>query len=283
MYFKIGYTVRPKNVNNLSQVVYEEYNALDKLVDVLPTSDECTAYGFVFKASDSKCYVVENKLRFNYPKSTNNLSINRGSNFIGRNTRDNIIGGASHIIYSNNYSNVITGDNNTVRDLVSNTTISGTRGEATADNSNVIGGNKTGDRLAERQLTTLMYGVKTTGGGTVASYLNNLSGSYFAIPLDTIMYFHADIVAVRVGGTGAGGLGDYGSWVERGVIINKSGTLSINRERDTIKTSGTVSAWRPTAAVSGTNFVMNVRGAGSTDVLWNSSIRFTEIRTGVAL
>ena len=25
MYFKIGYTVRPKEVNNLSQVIYEEY------------------------------------------------------------------------------------------------------------------------------------------------------------------------------------------------------------------------------------------------------------------
>ena len=78
MYFKIGYSVRPKEVNNLSQVIYERFKPAGRrgqLEDILPTSDECTAYGFVFKASDSKCYIVENNLRFNYPKPTDNLSI----------------------------------------------------------------------------------------------------------------------------------------------------------------------------------------------------------------
>ena len=54
------------------------------------------------------------------------------------------------------------------------------------------------------------------------------------------MYFHADVLAVRVGGTGTGNAGDFLSWVERGVVINKSGVLSIARERDTIQGSGNV-------------------------------------------
>ena len=286
MFFKIGYTVRPKRVNTSSELVYEEHNNEGILIEVVPSEDECTAYGFVFRASDSKCVVVENNLRLNFPKPFNDFSISRGNNFIGRNTRDNIISGANHILYSNNYSNIISGNYNSVKNLVSNSTISGTKAEATVDNSNVIGANQVGDIVGQRQLTTLMYGVETTGAGTVASYLNNLSGSLFPIPLNSIMYFHAEIIAVRVGGTdvsGGGLVGDYASWVERGVIINKSGTVSINRERDAIKSNGHVTNWRPTAAVSGTDFVMNVRGAGNTDILWNSSIRFTELKSPVAL
>tara|TARA_R110002110_G_scaffold165009_2_gene365308 strand:- start:371 stop:1222 length:852 start_codon:yes stop_codon:yes gene_type:complete len=283
MFFKIGYTVRPKRVNTSSELVYEEHNNEGILIEVVPSEDECTAYGFVFRASDSKCVLVENNLRLNFPKPFNDFSISRGNNFIGRNTRDNIISGANHILYSNNYSNVISGNYNSVKDLVSNSTISGTKAEATVDNSNVIGANQVGDIVGQRQLTTLMYGVETTAAGTVASYLNNLSGSLFPIPLNSTMYFHAEIIAVRFGGSSTGNNGDYASWVERGVIINKSGTVSINRERDAIKSNGHVTNWRPTAAVSGTDFVMNVRGAGNTDILWNSSIRFTELKSPVAL
>ena len=36
---------------------------------------------------------------------------------------------------------------------------------------------------------------------TVDSYLNNVTDNYFTIPDNTAMYFHADVLAVRVGGT----------------------------------------------------------------------------------
>ena len=37
---------------------------------------------------------------------------------------------------------------------------------------------------------------------TVDSYLNNVTDNYFyLIPDNTAMYFHADVLAVRVGGT----------------------------------------------------------------------------------
>ena len=524
MNFIIGYTVRPKNINRLNQVIYEEYDLEGTLVEVLPTLDECEAYGFVFNNSDSKCYIANNPLVFNNPSATQNLSIARASNTIGRNTRDNLIAGASHILTSNNYSNVISGENNTVTDLVSNTTISGTKGEATADNSNVIGGNSvlagtsplgneliqngdfselgaelitngdfatdtdwskqtgwtisggtanfigvgSGNRniyqtimtvgvtyelkydvlnfvsggirnvsrsgaisrnangtyteifvatyttlylkcdvlselsidnvsvkevgvnwskdanwtiandvatssgygrmfqsiafleanranvkitfeikqltnggvvvncyglisqlfntigvhtfsgvttnntnlyfnnsgagsnfigsidnvsvveqlpyIAPKQSIQLLYGLQSTDGSNKSSFLNGITDSLFAIPENSVMYFHADVIAVRVGGVHAtGAVGDYGSWVERGVIINKSGVLSINRERDTIKSSGSVTNWQPTGIVDGTNFAMRVRGHADMTIEWASNITFTEIKTGVAL
>ena len=97
------------------------------------------------------------------------------------------------------------------------------------------------------------------------------------------MYFHADCLAVRVGGTGVGTIGDYASFVQRGVVINKSGVLSINSERDAIKSSGTVTLWRTTGNISGTNFYIGVRGATDVTIEWCCNIRFTQIKTGVTL
>ena len=125
--------------------------------------------------------------------------------------------------------------------------------------------------------------LQTTDGVNTVSFLNNTTDSLFAIPDNTIMYFHADVVAVRVGGTAAGNVGDYASFVERGVIINESGTVTINRERDSIKSNGTVTGWQPTGIVSGTSFAMRVKGATDMTVEWCSNITFTQIKTGVAL
>ena len=139
---------------------------------------------------------------------------------------------------------------------------------------------------AKRQSIQLLYGLQSTDGSNKSSFLNGITDSLFAIPDNSVMYFHADVVAVRVGGTdtsGGGAVGDYGSWVERGVIINKSGVLSISRERDTIKHSGHTTNWQPTGIVSGTNFAMRVRGHENTIIEWASNITFTEIITGVAL
>jgi hypothetical protein len=147
-----------------------------------------------------------------------------------------------------------------------------------------LGGNAGTDTLGERQSIHLLYGIQTTDGVNILSNLNNTTDSFFAIPDNSIVYFHADIVAVRVGGTHAtGAVGDCASWVERGVMINKSGVLSIARERDTIKSIGTVTNWQPTAIVSGTNFAMRVRGHADMTIEWASDIKFTEIKTGVTL
>ena len=99
------------------------------------------------------------------------------------------------------------------------------------------------------------------------------------------MYFHADVIAVRVGGSeGTGSIGDYKSWVERGVVTNISDAgTSVNRERDTIKGNGTNTGWQPTAKVSGTNFTITCKATNDMTVEWASNITFTQIKTGVSL
>ena len=180
---------------------------------------------------------------------------------------------------------IIIGSNNEIANNVNNAFVFGTKGEATTDNTTVLGGNQGSDDLGERQSIQMLFGTTTTDGTNTHSFLNNTTDSYFPVPEDTILYFHADVIAVRVGGAaGEGSVGDYSSWVERGVIINKSGTVTVNRERDMVKRSGAnVASWQPTGIATGTNFAIRVRGYTGETIEWCSNVTLTQMKTGVAL
>ena len=181
-------------------------------------------------------------------------------------------------------NNIIIGNQNEIANSINNANVYGTLGNATADNSIVLGGNSNGDVLGERQSIQVMYGGLTDNGTNTITYLNNTTDKLLPVPENAVMYFHADVIAVRIGGAAASGnVGDYAAWVERGVIINESGTLSVNRERDSIKSNGEVTNWQPTGIASGTNFAMRVRGATDMRIEWCSNITFTQIQTSVAL
>jgi len=273
-----GFTVKPLGTSTLGVVTFT-----DGTNQIIPNQLQCEAYGFTYDKASGACsaFRYSPNLSRNFANENNKTYGTGNSTETG--TNNTIVMGENNTVKGLSRNNIIVGNQNEIANSVNNAFVYGTLGEATANNSIVLGGNASTDNLAERQSIHLMYGTQTTAGGTVDSYLNNITNNYFTIPDNTVMYFHADVVAVRVGGTGTGSTGDFASYVERGVVINKSGTLSIERERDAIKSSGTVSAWRPTATVDGTNFIIDVRGATDVTIEWASNIRFTQIKTGVAL
>jgi len=67
------------------------------------------------------------------------------------------------------------------------------------------------------------------------------------------------------------------------VVINKSGTLSIQRSRTSPASSGSTTGWSPINSVSGTYFLQTVTGKADMTLEWASTIRMTQIKTGVAL
>jgi hypothetical protein len=279
MEFKTGYNVKPESINLLGEVTFT-----DGTNSITPNQKECEAYGYTYDEATGTCkaYMFNTNLNANVDNANNVIRGKNNTTFTG--TNNTYVIGENNIARGLSRNNIIVGSNNEIDNSINNTTVLGTKGISTADNSIVLGGNAGSDLLGERQTIQLMYGTQTTAGGTVDSYLNNVTNSFFVIPDNSIMFFHAYVLAVRVGGTaGEGAVGDYASFVERGVVINRSGTLSIQRERDAIKSSGVVTDWRPVANVSGTNFRMTVRGETNTTVEWNSTINFTEIKTGVAL
>ena len=276
--FLTGFTVKPLSVSGIGVVSFT-----DGTREITPNQLQCEAYGYTYNNILGTCSIFTYSTNLNTNVANENNKTYGAGNSTETGTNNSLVMGESNIVKGFSRNNIIIGSNNEIANGVNNANVFGTFGEATADNSIVLGGNAPTDNLAERQSIHLMYGTQTTAGGTVDSYLNNIVDNYFTIPDNTAMYFHADVLAVRVGGTGTGNAGDFLSWVERGVVINKSGVLSIARERDTIQGSGNHTNWRPTASVDGTNFIIDVRGAADTTIEWASNIRFTQIKTGVTL
>ena len=273
-----GYTVKPLSVSSLGDVVFT-----DGTNNIIPNQQQCEAYGYTYNKTTGTCSAFTFNTNLGRNVINENNFIQGSGNVTEVGTNNTYVMGEKNIVRGLSRNNIIIGNNNEISNGVNNTFVYGTLAQATADNSIVLGGNAPGDILGERQSIQVLYGVQTADGSTVDSYLNNVEDSYFTIPNNTICYFHADTIAVRVAGSGEGAVGDFASWVERGVVVNAGETLTVSRERDTIKTSGNVSNWRPVANVSGTNFRITVRGDADQTVEWCSNITFTQIKTGVSL
>ena len=276
-----GFDVKPSSTSVLGVVTFT-----DGTNDITPNQLQCEAYGYTYNKADGTCSNFRYNTNLNRSFSNESNKVQGANNTTETGTNNTLIIGQNNTVKGLSRNNIIVGNENEIANGVNNANVYGTLGEATADNSIVLGGNVATDLLGERQSIQVLYGTQTTNGTNTVSYLNNTTDKLLAVPENAVMYFHADVVAVRVGGTdtsGGGAVGDFASWVERGVIINKSGTLSIERERDAIKHIGHTTNWQPTGIVSGTNFAMRVRGHADTTIEWCSNITFTQIKTGVTL
>ena len=274
-----GFDVKPSSTSPSGIVVFT-----DGTNEVIPNQLQCEAYGYTYNQADGTCstFRFNTSLDRSFSNATNKLQGTGNTTETGTNN--------THIIGENNTvkglsrNNIIVGNQNEIANNVNNANVFGTLGEATANNSIVLGGNASADNLGERQTMTFIYGKTTTDNSTVDAFLNNTTDSYFVVPLNTAIYFQSESLAVRVGGSsGSGAVGDFKAWVERGVVINKSGTLSIVRSRTSPASSGTTTGWSPVNSVSGTNFLQTVKGANNMNIEWASTIRMTQIKTGVAL
>tara|TARA_R100000655_G_C2959776_1_gene188677 strand:- start:60 stop:911 length:852 start_codon:yes stop_codon:yes gene_type:complete len=283
MEFRNGYNIKPKEILRSGQVIFT-----DGTDDATPNQSACEAYGYTYDTSTGTCRAYTYSMGTQKAISNESNFIKGTRNFTETATTNTMIMGQGNVTKGDNRSNIIIGSSNEIENGINNAIVFGTKANAMNDNSIVLGGNQGTDILGERQAIHLMYGTQTTQGSETDSFLNNLTGSYFQPPENSIFYFHADVIAVRVGHSGdgdppQGSVGDYASWVERGVLINQSGTLSVNREKDPIKSNGVVTDWRPRSDVSGSNFIIMVRGETNVTIEWNCYVRMTQIQTSVAL
>ena len=278
--FKPNVSAKPLSVNSLGVVTF-----VDRLANELtPNESLCNAYGYTFDRATNTCRAFKPTSAIQKSLRTEDNTVNGQGNTVGEGASNSYVMGSQNTIVGNSRNNIIVGNNNTINEDINNVSVCGTLGEVTATNSIVLGGNATGDILGERQTMTLMYGKQTTDNSTVDAFLNNTTDSYFVVPENTVIYFQSETLAVRVAGSsGSGAVGDYKSWVERGVVKNAAGTLSIQRSRTSPASSGTTTGWSPINSVSGTNFLQTVKGATDMTIEWASTIRITQIKTSVTL
>ena len=273
-----GFDVKPLSTSNIGVVRFT-----DGTNEIIPNQLQCEAYGYTYNQADGTCstFRYNTNLDRNFNNINNKVEGTRNLTEIG--TNNTYIIGENNTVRGLSRNNIVVGNQNEIANGVNNANVYGTLGEATANNSIVLGGNASDDSLGERQSITLLFGTQTTDNTVSDSFLNNTTGSYFAIPENTIIAFQTETVAVRIGGTGAGNNGDFKAFIETGVAINEAGTLSIDKSRTNIATAGTTTGWISDITVSGTNLVQTVKGANNRTLMWATTIRMTQIKTGVAL
>ena len=276
--FLTGFTVKPLSVSALGVVSFT-----DGAREITPNQLQCEAYGYTYNKAAGTCSIFRFNTNLIRSFNNSNNSTKGAQNVTETGTNNTLIMGESNTVKGFSRNNIIIGSNNEIANGVNNANVFGTFGEATADNSIVLGGNASTDILGKRQAIQLLYGVQTTGADAVDSYLNGITGSYFVVPENTAIMFEADILAVRVGGTGSGAVGDFKTWIETGVVINKSGTLSVDSSTISHSSSGTTGGWDAVSTVSGTNYIMSVEGVEDKTIDWVSNLRFTQLKTGVTL
>ena len=274
-----GFKVSPASISNLGVVTFTD----DGTNNISPNQRQCEAYGYRYDETSDTCYAFRynTNLETAFRNTTN--AISGAGNVTETGTNNTYIMGDNNTVRGLSRNNVVIGNNNEIARSTNNANVFGTLGEATATNSIVLGGNASGDSLGERQSITLLFGTETTDNTVSDSFLNNTSASYFAIPENTIIAFQTETVAVRIGGTGAGATGDFKAFIETGVAINEKGTLSMDKSRSTIANTGTTTGWTCDISVSGTNLVQTVKGANNRTLMWATTIRMTQIKTGVEL
>jgi hypothetical protein len=273
-----GFDVKPSSTSVLGVVTFT-----DGTNDITPNQLQCEAYGYTYDKASGTCSTFRFNTNLNRSFSNESNKLQGTNNTTETGTNNTYIIGENNTVKGLSRNNIVVGNQNEIANGVNNASVYGTFGEATADNSIVLGGNSSSDTLGKRQAIQLIYGTQTTDGIVIESYLNGISGSYFVVPENTAIMFEADILAVRVGGTGAGAVGDFKSWIETGVVINKSGTLTVDSSIISHSNSGSTGGWDAVSTVSGTNYIISVEGATDKTIEWVSNIRFTQIKTGVAL
>ena len=280
-----GFSVKPLEVSGLGVVTFTNgmLDAESLPIPITPNQLQCEAYGYTYDKTSGTCSAFRFNTNLNRTFSNIGNKTYGARNTAETGTHNTLIMGESNTTRSFTRNNIITGSNNEIANGVNNVSVSGTLGEATADNSIVLGGNAGSDILGKRQAIQLIYGTQTTDGIVVDSYLNSIRGSYFVVPENTAVMFEADILAVRVGGTGSGAVGDFKSWIETGVVVNRSGELSVDSSTISHSNSGSTGGWDAVSTVSGTNYIMSVEGVEDKTIDWVSNIRFTQLKTGVTL
>jgi hypothetical protein len=277
MDYLTGYTIKPYVTQTDGEVLFTDGTNND----IRANQVQCQAYGYTYDKATGTCIAFQYNTRLNREFSNINNKINGPGNSteLGSNTIQ--INGTNNTTKGLNTNCFINGNSNTIANGVNNATVVGTLAEATATNSIVLGGNTSGDTLGERQSMTLMFGTTTTTNATVDSYLNNVVGSFFEIPTNTIISFRTETIAIRIGGSAGGGaVGDYKFWIEEGgAIYSKGGGIIVTKTRTTVVNNGTVGV--PDVTGSGDVFSQKVTGANNRTIEWVTTMRITQLKVPV--
>lgn len=282
MGYLTGYTIKPYNINLIGEVFFTDGTNNE----IRANQTQCEAYGYTYDKASGTCVAFRQNFTLDTILNNTNNKFNGVGNTTQYATNNVQINGTDNTTQGYNNNCFINGIDNTIGSSVDNATVVGTLAEATATNAFVVGGNTIGDALGTRQNITLMFGAQTISNAVVDATLSNtkVAPFNFEIPLNSIITFQTETVAVRTAGSGAGSVGDFKAFIETGAAVcNSSGAITLDKSRSTIANVGTTTGWTSDIVVSGTSFIQQVKGANNRTIEWATTMRITQLKAGVTI
>jgi hypothetical protein len=212
-----GFDVKPSSTSPIGVVTFT-----DGTNDIIPNQLQCEAYGYTYNKADGTCSIF--RFNTNLNRSFSNISnkLQGAGNTTETGTNNTYIIGENNTVKGFSRNNIVVGNNNEIANGVNNANVYGTLGEATADNSIVLGGNVAADLLGERQSIQVLYGTQTTNGTNTVSYLNNTTDKLLAVPENSAMYFHD---AIKSNGT-------VSNWQPTGIVSGTNFAMRVRGATD---------------------------------------------------
>jgi len=194
--FAPGFDIKPKAITNIGTVTFTD--GINE--NIVPNQRQCEKYGYTYDPATRTCYAFKYTPGLTSSFNKTDSIIKGDQNILGSSTSSVVLGQANSIRNSTR-NNIVTGEANVIDNDIINSITVGTRANTTTSGSITLGGNQLSDNLGERQTIILSYAGTTTNSSWQACSINNESGVKFVLPNNAIIYYHADTIGVRTGGS----------------------------------------------------------------------------------
>ncbi len=129
-----------------------------------------------------------------------------------------------------------------------------------------------GDFASQGDAQTSVFTVRnsTTDGTTPTDLFLDGGSTSISVPSNEAMNFHINIIGKQSASA------NMAAWDLTGAVVNNGGTLTLVIFTPTLITN-TVGAGTPSVTTSGTNLIIQVTGAASTNIRWVARVETTEV------
>lgn len=271
MEFKKGFTIKPKAVNSVGEVIFT-----DGTNDVVANQRACEAYGYTFNATKGTCEAFIYNTKINRTSNDVHNIIKGANNTTNEGTETTFVLGKENTTFGDNLNSIITGERNEIALGVNNAAvITGSLSEATNQSEFVLGGGGFNTQVGLAQTSFIQQSGNTEDDTETLLYTQYITNKYIEKVPNAAIGFEAHVIGVNTG-VGAGTTGEYGYFKLTGAVVFSNGLAStyhvdvhavVPHGHSGLNLTGTVKD------ATATSFGVAVTGLAETYIQWTANVK----------
>jgi len=267
MKFKKGFTIKPKAVNSVGEVLFT-----DGVNEVLANQKVCEAYGYRYNPSKGTCeaFIYNTKLNRN---ASNVHNITKGTNnTTNAGTENTFVLGRDNTTFGDNKNSIVIGQNNQIEIEVNNAAvITGSFGKALNQSELVLSGGGFGDTVGLSQTSFVQQSGLTTDNTQTNLFTQYITNKFIEKVANAVIGFEANVIGVNYGGEGE--VGQYIYLQLTGAVAIGNGFATTYTQSSTIIADGGLEASATMKDATATSFGVAVTGQEGIRIQWTADIR----------